>query len=672
MPNYGLVVTPTYNPMSYEQYIQPFKDYAQVYNATVDQIDALEMEANQWERLADSDIDAPQYQQYKSYADDLRKYANEIATQGLSSRTRAGLSRMRQRYAKEIKPIEDAFNRRQEAIKAEDALLAKDPSLVLANSARNIGLSQYMSGTPQTYGVSGNDVYAKTMAAFKAISGRDIDFRELRRFGNTYLGLQKVTGEENPAGMLEALNAIKDNPEYVPDSIKQIIANTGDPDAFYQYAQALTNVLGSTNYDKLTSEGKNRIMQSALLGGNTGMIFDIDEKDYQDWYLQHRLNNSDETPGPLGTLIAQPSTIESTPTVTVNESRDSFNKEADKIIKDMENRELVITKNSPQRPGESALIGIYNPGETTRSKYYKDLPKREEFANTGDYYKAVIKSIDNNIKSWEKVKDHPRKDEVLGNLKRDKIKLEKAISNYKEKLSPYSRVFSFNPDNFVDDQTASAISAIQQGYSKIAHNEFALNYQDAKYNEEAKSVLSKRLDMVNLDEDNKNMGVFLIKDNKGKLEKVTDSTTIDSLKKGTLAYDTNLGILININGQRYIIKDGGVFDKIKRVGNKIIKASAFNDEIYNKDFDKSKRIVTREDNIYTEEDLVYKDSDINIYEYRTKDGDVHRKITDKRGDVISDTSIGDIVSNQKNITHYLNEYVLNKLIDWSAANVTTR
>ena len=56
MPNYGLVVTPQYNPMSYEQYIQPFKEYAQVYNATVDQIDALEMEANQWERLADSDI----------------------------------------------------------------------------------------------------------------------------------------------------------------------------------------------------------------------------------------------------------------------------------------------------------------------------------------------------------------------------------------------------------------------------------------------------------------------------------------------------------------------------------------------------------------------------------------------------------------------------------------
>ena len=32
MPNFGLVVTPTFNPMSYEQYVQPFKDYAEIYN----------------------------------------------------------------------------------------------------------------------------------------------------------------------------------------------------------------------------------------------------------------------------------------------------------------------------------------------------------------------------------------------------------------------------------------------------------------------------------------------------------------------------------------------------------------------------------------------------------------------------------------------------------------
>ena len=36
MPNYSLVVTPQYNPMSYEQYIAPFREYAGVYNQMAD------------------------------------------------------------------------------------------------------------------------------------------------------------------------------------------------------------------------------------------------------------------------------------------------------------------------------------------------------------------------------------------------------------------------------------------------------------------------------------------------------------------------------------------------------------------------------------------------------------------------------------------------------------
>ena len=187
MPNYGLVVTPQYNPMSYEQYIQPFKDYAQVYNATADQVDALEMEANQWERLADSDIDVPQYQQYKSYADDLRKYANEIATQGLSSKTRAGLSRMRQRYAKEIKPIEDAYNRREEEIKFQREARLKDPDVIFNRDASSTALGKYMSSMPELQNYSGRMLQAYSAEASKQLAKQ---VRENPRQWNTILGGQ--------------------------------------------------------------------------------------------------------------------------------------------------------------------------------------------------------------------------------------------------------------------------------------------------------------------------------------------------------------------------------------------------------------------------------------------------------------------------------------------------
>ena len=210
MPNYGLVVTPTYNPMSYEQYIQPFKDYAQVYNATVDQIDALEMEANQWERLADSDIDAPQYQQYKSYADDLRKYANEIATQGLSSRTRAGLSRMRQRYAKEIKPIEDAFNYRQKMAEEQRKLNPKG-DMQWDVDFSNVGLGAIMANPSMGYsGRSLSEMEQEGFEQAKAASSRKLITQKAKSMGNQYYQILQGYGKEAAAAFLQ--QAKSENP----------------------------------------------------------------------------------------------------------------------------------------------------------------------------------------------------------------------------------------------------------------------------------------------------------------------------------------------------------------------------------------------------------------------------------------------------------------------------
>lgn len=290
MPNYGLVVTPTYDPMSYEQYVAPFKDYAQVYNQMADAYDALEMEANQWEKLAGNDKDAPQYQQYLNYANSLRDAANKLATQGLNPKTRAAVSQARQRYAKEIKPIADAYQLRLDDIKAEDALLAKDPSLVLAQSARDRGLGEYMTGTPQRFGVSGEDVYQKAKAAFNAISSRKIDFDTTQRlFNNSYYALVKATGEADPISIMQKIT------EMTPEELEGSVGISKDVyQDLYEYARAVQDTLGRTHYNKLTDEGKAQIQASVLLGGNTGLVYDKDIKPYENWAAReayrHKLN----------------------------------------------------------------------------------------------------------------------------------------------------------------------------------------------------------------------------------------------------------------------------------------------------------------------------------------------------------------------------------------------
>ena len=170
MPNYGLVVTPQYNPMSYEQYARPFEQYAQVYSQMSDAYDALEMEASQWEKLANSEVDAPQYQQYKRYADDLRAAANSLYEHGLSPKTRTAISNMRRRYASEIKPISDAYTLREEERKMQTQARLQHPDIMFSREAANTGLSAYMSGAPELQSYNGELLSKYTSNAAKNLA----------------------------------------------------------------------------------------------------------------------------------------------------------------------------------------------------------------------------------------------------------------------------------------------------------------------------------------------------------------------------------------------------------------------------------------------------------------------------------------------------------------------
>lgn len=119
MPNYGLIIDSTYNPMSFEQYSAPFDKYAKVYNEMADQYDALEMEANKWEKLAQESGSEESYKQYKTYAKELRQAAEDLAENGLTNKTRGTLSNLRNQYASIISPIEEKYEYRQKLIEEQ-------------------------------------------------------------------------------------------------------------------------------------------------------------------------------------------------------------------------------------------------------------------------------------------------------------------------------------------------------------------------------------------------------------------------------------------------------------------------------------------------------------------------------------------------------------------------
>ena len=225
MPNYGLVVTPQYNPMNYEQYARPFAEYAQVYNQMADAFDALEMEANQWEKLANSDIDSPQYEQYKKYANDLRAAAGALSEHGLSIKTRGMVSDMRKRYASEIKPISDAYALREEERKAQRDARMKNPYLRFNRDAASTGLGVYMAGTPGYESVDLAQIKANVMADAKPLadelrdlrSGKLTDSLKWRTIlGGQYYEAAKRKGFTSDA-INEAISSMLQDPRTTPE-----------------------------------------------------------------------------------------------------------------------------------------------------------------------------------------------------------------------------------------------------------------------------------------------------------------------------------------------------------------------------------------------------------------------------------------------------------------------
>ena len=116
MPNYGLVINSRFRPFSYQEMLAPVAQATQAHQALEDAYSELNTNASIWEGLANKKSDSITYQRYKDFADALKTQADELAANGLTPTSRQAMSNLRARYAKEIVPIEQAYQRRAEQI----------------------------------------------------------------------------------------------------------------------------------------------------------------------------------------------------------------------------------------------------------------------------------------------------------------------------------------------------------------------------------------------------------------------------------------------------------------------------------------------------------------------------------------------------------------------------
>lgn len=265
MANYDLVINSKFQPFSFERYIQPYQMYEQAYQGIETALGDLESKASVWENLANEQTDPKAYNMYKKYADDLRGQADLLAKEGLNNTSRKKLMNIWSRYSKEITPIEQAYNRRNQLAEEQRQLRLRDPYRFFQNEASAMSLDTFINNPTATYGESASGTLlaqqvGQMAANLKgALTGRG----KMTGKGLAYQYEQLLQYGYTPEQIRQAiLNPTEGNP-VLTTIVDQVIKGSGmekwaTPEqlaqARYIASQGLYNAIGKTDIQNFTDQ----------------------------------------------------------------------------------------------------------------------------------------------------------------------------------------------------------------------------------------------------------------------------------------------------------------------------------------------------------------------------------------------------------------------------------
>ena len=194
MANYSLVIGSKFSPFTFEELLKPALMATQAHRELEDQYSDLATKANVWEEItANEETDPHAYQMYKRYSDDLKAQADILATQGLTPNSRKAMLNMKDRYSKEITPIETAYNKREELIKQQRDALLKDNTLIFDRDYGTTNLEYLMRNPNATFtSLSGEGIAKRTAVMAKEAASAVLSNPEYTPVFNSQYVQQKI------------------------------------------------------------------------------------------------------------------------------------------------------------------------------------------------------------------------------------------------------------------------------------------------------------------------------------------------------------------------------------------------------------------------------------------------------------------------------------------------
>ena len=199
MPNYSLVSTSRFKPLSFAEMMAPFEMYGNDYREQENALSGLDTKTSVWDNILNKDTDKESYAQYKNYADALEQQSNAIASEGLTPSSRKAVLDLAKRYSSEIAPIEQAYQRRAEQI-AEQRKAGGANGIVYSYDASNSSIDDFMKDPSKSYkSVNGNDLLKRSMQESSALASQLTSYgkgEKIDKYTNTFIQNYGLTGKD--------------------------------------------------------------------------------------------------------------------------------------------------------------------------------------------------------------------------------------------------------------------------------------------------------------------------------------------------------------------------------------------------------------------------------------------------------------------------------------------
>lgn len=208
----------------YQTYKQEFDKREELYNTYAENAGLI---GSQLDDTLDKDL---MDTVYNPYMQELNQAAATLSSKGLSSENRKTLQNLRRRFSSDIAPIKVATEARAEARKNWDKLSSQDRTLMTNANPYYQAVSSYMNGkSPETYYVSGNELYGRGKALAEAFSRtlRDVPEGEAlaSTLGGQYYRITKQYGPDSKQ-MQDFMNDVADSIPELRSQIEDILSNT--------------------------------------------------------------------------------------------------------------------------------------------------------------------------------------------------------------------------------------------------------------------------------------------------------------------------------------------------------------------------------------------------------------------------------------------------------------